>query len=130
MKLLFILLLAPIFCTAQKDTAYWNHIAKHSRFRFIKSDAVDSGIVYKVIREKDGDAHVVLFTYQQTKTGYKKLVCEVICAYKKTGECAGYTNNTVLPIPGQFIRVYGDLVYDRLHKWEEIHPVKRIIIKK
>jgi hypothetical protein len=105
---------------APQDTAYWNHITKHERFKFVKADTTVTGIVTKIFTERDGDLHVIL------KQKNKILRCEIICYQRVNEACNGFWNHTKRPKIGSKVMVTGDYIYDRWHHWHEIHPVKKI----
>jgi hypothetical protein len=122
MKLLILLLFSSAVF-GQKDSLYWNHIYHPNRLIFKKSDTVFIGTVIKVIKENDGDYHVLVANNTNT------LNVEIICAYpEKNLICAGYNNKIPIPKKGMKVEIFGDYVFDNKHKWPEIHPVKSIKI--
>lgn len=106
--------------SSRQDTAYWNHITKHERFKFVKADTTVTGIVTKIFTERDGDLHVIL------KQKNKILRCEIICYQRVNEACNGFWNHTKRPKIGSKVMVTGDYIYDRWHNWHEMHPVKKI----
>lgn len=121
----FLTLFICSFSYGQLDTAYWNHVYNPKRLKFIKADTVMKGVVERVSKEADGDYHVKM----KVKGKRKLLAVEIICFFpEKKAECQGYINKIPKPKKGNLIEVKGDYVYDRKHKWYEIHPVKSLKI--
>jgi hypothetical protein len=115
-------LLLSLSCLSQKDYR-WKYI-RESGLRLIKANVTRTGKVVKAPRmEQDGDLHVWILTKKDM------VLCEIIC-YKQVPICAGYKNSLPRPRVGDRIRVKGDLVYDSKHKWQELHPVKKITFLK
>jgi hypothetical protein len=116
--LLTLSLLLSLACLSQKDYR-WKYI-RESGLQLIEANVTRTGKVVKVPRvEDDGDLHVWILTQKDL------VLCEIIC-YKQVPICAGYKNQLPRPKVGDRIRVKGDLVYDSKHKWQELHPVKKI----
>jgi hypothetical protein len=76
----------------------WTHIAVCGQVEYVK-------------RESDGDDHF------RVALGGAFLIVEVVPYHR-------------LPLPkvGQWVRVAGIHRYDKLHQWEEIHPVEAISV--
>jgi hypothetical protein len=110
-------LLVSLSCLSQKDYR-WKYI-KESNLQFIKANVTRTGKVVKIRTETDGDLHVWLLTK------HNLILCEIIC-YKDVPICKGYVNKIPRPRVGNKITVKGDLVFDNKHKWQELHPVKKI----
>jgi hypothetical protein len=61
------------------------------------------------------------------------LVFEIVCHYSVTQEdaktaCAGFHDHTTIPPVGSHVAITGTLVQEKNHKkWNEIHPVSRIV---
>jgi hypothetical protein len=116
-----LLLFFSLASLAQKDYR-WKYI-KESNLQFIKANVTRTGKVVKIRTETDGDLHVWLLTKKDL------ILCEIIC-YKDVPICKGYVNKIPRPRVGNKITVKGDLVFDNKHKWQELHPVKKITFLK
>jgi hypothetical protein len=75
-----------------------------------KTKVVVEGIVDKVIREPDGDYHIII---RPPYLPLPVLVAEAIPEIK----------NLPLPKEGDRIKIWGITRFDELHNWWEIHPV-------
>ena len=122
MKALFFIILLALAATCHGQKDYRWKFMKGTDLNFIKKDVTRTGKVVKVYGEADGDLHIWLQTKKEL------IVCEVIC-YKQVPICGGYKNSIPKPRAGDYIKVKGDLVYDKKHKWNELHPVKKIEYK-
>jgi hypothetical protein len=82
----------------------------------------------------DGDYHIQLkidsnevnLTHKNYTKQNECIVLEIVCSHKSvisSCKCENYTNQINIPIVGEKIRVMGQLVLDKRHKWIEIHPV-------
>lgn len=97
-----------------------------------------------VRHEADGDTHAWL----QLDAAYKdmldagnssdeggNLVFEIVCHFTvKQADakpaCAGFADHTVIPPVGTHVEITGTYVQDTNHaRWNEIHPVSRIVVK-
>ena len=126
MKIFFLLLFTPIISFSQsKDTSFWNHVHHQSRLIVRSYDSTVTGKVLKITREFDGDYHLTI----QSDSKHT-IVAEIICAcWGIMSACRGYDNKIVVPKEGDYVRIVGDSVTDKLHDdLSEIHPVKRLII--
>jgi uncharacterized protein YraI len=94
--------------------------------------------------EADGDTHAWL----QLDAAYKdmldagntsdeggNLVFEIVCHFTvKQADakpaCAGFADHTVIPAVGTHVEITGTYVQDTNHaRWNEIHPVSKIVVK-
>jgi len=94
--------------------------------------------------ESDGDTH----SWLQLDPAYRNmldagntsdeggnLVFEIVCHYTvkqadAKPSCVGFTDHTVIPPVGTHVEITGTYVQDTNHaKWNEIHPVSRIVVK-
>jgi len=132
-KLMFILLFIPSFIMAQNDPN--EHIYQPERLVLKKDTMTVSGTVLFVLNELDGDYHIRL----RMDSDYVKLskknftrqdsciILEIVCGHQAifpiSCKCAGYDNKIAVPVVGMKVMVTGRLVYDRRHKWTELHPI-------
>ena len=127
------------------DQTLWNHIYHPSRLKIIENCKTVSGIIKKIISEKDGDYHIRLTLDSQfanlindanRKNQHGDLVVEVICQKKVTQQdaiqsCSNFKNKINIPPVGSHVSVTGSYVLDTQHGgWAEIHPVTKIQIIK
>lgn len=108
-----------------KDTTFWNHVHYQSRLKVISYDSTVTGKLLKITRELDGDYHL---TIQSDPTHI--IVGEIICACRGIMiACWGYKNKIIIPKVGDYIRIVGDSVIDKIHDdLPEIHPIKMLTI--
>lgn len=118
----------------------WEHVFRKERLDVLDSNVTITGTVNKVHSESDGDFHIQIkvdsaFYYMLNKENIKFqdgcLVIEIICAKKKAFSflfcaCKNYENDVALPNVGDRVRITGPWVYDRIHGWNEIHPVNSL----
>lgn len=122
-KAIFIILLF----LSQQTFAQLKHVYSPQRFRFIKDSVTFTGKVTKVTPyQKDGDLHFNLKVNDSTT-----IICECICQNrspipKVKKACIGYYKKFKRPRVGSKYRVTGYYVWDKLHKWYELHPVYKI----
>jgi hypothetical protein len=134
--ILFILLNIKLSC----QVTNWKYVHHNKRLTILDSNITVKGEVMKVIKEVDGDYHIQLkldstFNYLLHQNNFKDqngcLVIEIICA-KKTilpfCACKGYTNKIIVPNVGDKIIINGPWVYDKIHEWNEIHPINNLEI--
>jgi hypothetical protein len=119
MKLITILLFLSLQANSQVKDKTWKYINPRESLKLLKTNVQRTGVVKRIYKEADGDYHLYLNMKDSN------LICEIICI-KEMPICKGYTNKIKIPTVGTKVRIKGDLVYDRKHKWFEIHPVKKI----
>ncbi len=103
----------------------FKHVYHPDRLRVIAKQKQVTGVITYLKYEKDGDLHIVV----------NGLVGECICQRSSkikyvTNACIGYIKKFPLLHKGDKITMSGVYVFDRIHKWREIHPVNRIILWK
>lgn len=84
----------------------------------------------------DGDIHIRMKINQLNllvKRNFTKqdscMVLEIVCAeYSPFVACMNYSNSIKIPTQGDSITVTGRFVFDKLHRWNELHPVYDIKI--
>lgn len=122
------------------DDKLWNHVYHKERLNVVNKCMEVTGTVFKINKEKDGDAHILLHldAGQQSLLNGKNisqqhgaLVVEVLYAFSVSQMDAlsagvGFTNYVKMPRRGDHIKVTGSYVLDKKHGWMEIHPVSRI----
>lgn len=117
---------------------YSQNIHESNRLKVVDTSRTITGKVIGLEYSLDGDCEIkvmldsvytcLLNNCNITKKG-KCLVCEVVCAGKSIFmECKGYINNIIVPRKGDHVLITGPYVYDKRHKWMEIHPIKYIRI--
>ena len=108
-----------------KDTLFWNHVHHQSRLKVISYDTTVMGRVIKITKELDGDYHLII----QSDSAHT-IVGEIICACRGIMiACKGYKNKIMIPKVGDYIKVVGDSVTDKIHNdLPEIHPIKMLTI--
>jgi hypothetical protein len=128
-----VMLLIPAFAMAQDDPN--DHIYEAERLVVQKDTMTVTGTVMYVFNELDGDYHIRL----RMDSGYVKLskknftrqdsciILEIVCAHQAifpiSCKCADYVNKVPVPVVGERVKVVGKQVYDKRHKWTELHPV-------
>ena len=123
-----IIVLSSIVSFGQvKDSTFWNHVHHQSRLKVISYDSTVTGKVLKISRELDGDYHLVI----QSDSSHI-IVGEIICACRGVMiACRGYKNKITIPKIGDYIKIVGDSVTDKIHDdLPEIHPIKILVILK
>ena len=125
-----------IFFTRTFSQDIFEHIYDKGRLVLIKDSMVVFGMITFIRPEIDGDYHIRLrmssdcdnllcrknFTYQDSS-----LILEIVCGKGSIFTiCNGYKNLIPLPKIGTFVMVMGAYVFDKRHKWNEIHPVYSI----
>ena len=137
MRLFFLILLfLPTFCVAQKTHQKWRHVYDANRLQLITDSISVVGVVHKLTDEIDGDIHIQLrldsyYSKLLNKRNYLTqdscLVIELICVNESVfKKCNNYNNDVWLPEIGDLIEVTGAYVFDKRHRWMEIHPVYNI----
>jgi hypothetical protein len=134
----------------------WAHVYHPSRL-LVKQDCVTvTGTIVDatanqshhqadgVRHERDGDTHgwlqvdsqfASLINAGNTSDESGNLVFEIVCHYNVTqadakSACAGFADHTTIPPVGSHVAITGTLVQEKNHhKWNEIHPVSRIVVQ-
>ena len=121
---------------AQEDPN--EHIFEPERLVTQKDTMTVTGNVMGVFNELDGDYHIRLrmdSSYVKlSKKNFTKqdscIILEIVCAHQAifpiSCTCKGYISRIEIPQIGKRVKVTGKLVFDKRHKWEEIHPVYKI----
>ncbi len=134
--LLIIALLLSVVVKAQEDPN--DHIYEPERLVTQKDTMTVTGTIVFVLNEIDGDYHIRLRMdsnyVKLSKKNYTRqdscIVLELVCAHQAifpiSCKCQGYTNKVAIPEIGTHMQVTGRLVYDRRHKWTELHPVYKM----
>lgn len=127
--------------TSQCDQSLWSHVYHPDRLQIIENCKTVSGIVDKIIVEKDGDYHIRLDLDSQfsnmindanVRGQHGDLVLEIICENTVKQQdavepCQGLNEFVRIPVVGQHVEVTGTYVLDMEHGgWAEIHPVSTI----
>jgi hypothetical protein len=75
----------------------------------------------KITRELDGDYHLTIKS-DSTHT----IIGEIICACRSIMiACRGYNNKIIIPKVGDYVKIVGDSVTDKIHNdLPEVHPIK------
>jgi hypothetical protein len=115
----------PETCTVPPDRVgdVLKGVYHPSRLKLLAKCAVAQGVVTSITHEPDGDYHIKLkldtpylpLLYK----GQSELVVEVIPADQGTVK---------IPETQVHVHVEGPWVYDRIHNWQEIHPVWKLEI--
>lgn len=129
--IVFLLLCLPVLGFTQHITH--NHVYSSNRLVSIKDSIQVTGYIHKITAEIDGDLHIQLklntnndslLNYRNYSKQDSCLVIELICVNDSPfRKCNGYVNNIRIPALGDKVLVSGPYVYDKRHKWMEIHPV-------
>jgi hypothetical protein len=103
------------------------------RLEIIKDSMTVFGVISWIHGEVDGDYHLrlkmpricdSLLSERNCSKQDSSLVLEIICGKGSVFTiCNNYKNSIPLPKVGDFVRVVGAYVFDRRHRWHEIHPV-------
>lgn len=99
------------------------------RLRILSSCQVASGKVLEVRHEPDGDVHIRLSPDQLYSAlpvqGQDFIICEII----PTDQVGGSSGlNVAEPQAGDHVTVNGPWCFDRIHGWNEIHPVWKLVV--
>jgi uncharacterized protein YgiM (DUF1202 family) len=130
----------------------WQHVYHPSRLLVIKECVSVRGIMVDatnghtgdgVRHEADGDTHgwlkpdpefANMLNQGNNSAEGGNLVFEIVCHYKVTQTdakpaCRGFNDGTLIPPIGTHVEITGAFVQDNNHaKWNEIHPVSKIVI--
>ena len=130
--LFFFLLNLAVFGQNPKEVVY-----EKERLIILKENVEVFGTIMFIKGELDGDYHFRLKLSEEAdsllvKNNFKYqdscLVLEIVCGKGSFHTiCNGYTNLIPLPKIGDYVRVTGDYVFDKRHRWTEIHPVIEMI---
>jgi hypothetical protein len=132
------ILLSFLFCFSQQDNK-WNHVHHPSRLNLLKKSITITGIVYRVAPYIDGDYDIEIrldsCNYLLGPRNYTKqdscLVVEIVCATKSIfSKCNCYENKILIPKKGDHVKITGDYIWDKIHRWYEIHPVDSLSVLK
>ena len=131
----------------------WKHVYNPQRLLVKQGCVTVSGTVVDATNgrepdgarhEADGDTHSWIrldpayrdmLDAGNTSDEGGNLVFEIVCHYKVTQAdakpaCGGFTDHTVIPPVGTHVEITGSYVQDTNHaKWNEIHPVSKIVVK-
>jgi hypothetical protein len=132
--------------------ALWQHVYHPSRLLVMNECVTVSGIIVDatngrnsdgVRHEADGDTHgwlqpdpqfANLLNNGNMSAENGNLVFEIVCHYQVTQTdampaCSAFGDHTVIPPVGTHVRITGAFVQDNNHaKWNEIHPVSKIVV--
>ncbi len=130
----------------------WQHVYHPYRLLVVNECVTVSGIVVDatngrssdgVRHEADGDTHgwlqldpqfANLLNNGNMSAENGNLVFEIVCHYRVTQAdakpaCSAFGDHTVIPPVGTHVRITGAFVQDNNHaKWNEIHPVSKIVV--
>ena len=112
-------------------------VYEKERLKILKENIEVFGTIKFIKGELDGDYHFRLKLSEEAdslliKNNFKYqdscLVLEIVCGKGSFHTiCNGYINPIPLPKVGDYVRVTGDYVFDKRHRWTEIHPVIEMI---
>jgi|ERR1035437_655323 hypothetical protein len=134
-QILIILLFILLSSFSKSQNTSKNHVFEPERFRVLRDTQTLTGTILKINQELDGDMHIQLRMncncVELSPRNYTKqdscIVLEIVCAHKPKipliCACKDYVNEISIPIVGNEIIVTGQLVFDKIHRWTEIHPV-------
>jgi uncharacterized protein YgiM (DUF1202 family) len=132
--------------------ALWQHVYHPYRLLVMNECVTVSGIVVDatngrnsdgVRHEADGDTHgwlqldpqfANLLNNGNMSAENGNLVFEIVCHFRVTQAdakpaCSAFGDHTVIPPVGTHVQITGAFVQDNNHqRWNEIHPVSRIVI--
>jgi Bacterial SH3 domain len=130
----------------------WQHVYHPNRLLVMNECVTVSGTIVDasngryndgVKHEADGDTHGWLRLDPQFSNllnngnmtpEHGNLVFEIVCHYQVTQAdarpaCSTFGDHTVIPPAGSHVRMSGTFVQDTNHqRWNEIHPVSRIVV--
>lgn len=116
-----------------------SHIRDLDRLVVLQDSVTVTGIVKRCYKYLDGDfvielkldSNLALIGQGNLRKLNGLLEVEVICQHLTLNlKCCGYYNDIVIPKRNDRVLVMGTYVYDVIHKWNEIHPVKHLVILK
>lgn len=117
----------------------WNHVHHSFRLETLKDSIVVKGVVYKIEKCLDGDLDIelrLLPPYDSTLLSSRNytvrdscLVVEIVCNDKTfLSACDCYQNTVTIPQLHDTCVVSGSYIWDRMHRWTEIHPVQSLVV--
>jgi uncharacterized protein YgiM (DUF1202 family) len=130
----------------------WQHVYHPYRLLVMNECVTVSGTIVDATKgrnsdgvrhEADGDTHgwlqldpqfANLLNSGNTSAENGNLVFEIVCHYRVTQAdavpaCSAFGDHTAIPPVGTHVRITGAFVQDNNHaKWNEIHPVSRIVV--
>ena len=120
-----------VFCSFAHNPR--NFVYEKERLKIIKDSVTLYGIITYIKGELDGDFHLRLkmndsLNYLLSKNNFRFqdscLVLEIVCGKSSFHSiCNEYENSIDLPAVGDIVAVTGVYVFDKRHKWMELHPV-------
>lgn len=123
----------PVVAPGQKTHDKWNYVYDNNRLQLIRDSVTVVGLVKNITAEVDGDLHIQLrvdsvYLNLLNKRNFIKqdscLVIELVCINESPFiRCNGYINDVIVPDTGDIIEVLGAYIFDKRHRWMEIHPV-------
>ena len=137
--LLILFLLLTASCFGQNKKERWNHVRQRDRLKVMKDTMTVTGVIENCYSFMDGDfiMEIRLDSCKNllNKVNIKKLKglleVEIICHHSTIFlDCIGYSNDIKTPKLGDHIKVIGAYVLDKIHGWQEIHPVFELEILK
>lgn len=116
-----------------------NHVHHSFRLEMLKDSVVVKGVVYKIEKCLDGDLDIelkLLPPYNNallSERNYTErdscLVVEIVCVNETfLSSCDCYQNQITIPQLHDTCIVSGSYIWDRIHRWTEIHPVHSIVV--
>ena len=138
MRWLFIFLgIIPLLLFSQVDDAAKYHVYSKNRLTIIDDYVTVTGIVKLIEASIDGDIHIQImidsvYNHMLTVNNFTKqngcLVAEIVCFNDSPFRiCNNYVSGIELPELGDYIQISGPLVFDKRHKWNEIHPIEKLV---
>ncbi len=133
--LVFVSLLSLYECTVfdRSRVDLWKYVYAPDRLKIIKDRMDITGIVKSVHGELDGDYHIQVeldscYKSMLNDINYKNqggfLVIEIIRAKSSLMfPMSDYINEIPIPAVGDYIKVNGSYVLDKIHGHMELHPV-------
>jgi hypothetical protein len=136
--IILITLTGAVYYKQGKLTTKWLHTHHSFRLEVLKDSLEVTGKVVKIEKCTDGDLDIEL---QVSPSNYNLLsernfsvrdsclVLEIVCVNKTfLSACDCYENDIDIPKVNDVIVVQGSYIWDRIHRWTEIHPVEHLKI--
>jgi hypothetical protein len=130
------LLLLPIDSSSNH---IWKKVYDPERLEILEEKLWVVGTINSIEKSFDGDIHIrleldTLFHKPENYLAYRNyikqkgcLVVEIVCGHNTIFPiCFDYKNNIDIPKKGDKVLVSGSFVFDKRHRWNEIHPVYSI----
>lgn len=120
------------------NQSLWDHVYHPNRLKVIDNCKTVTGVIDKILKEKDGDFHIRVHLDSQyanlindanVANQHGDLVVEPICQntveqQDAIDSCANFNYKINIPTVGTHIKITGSYVLDLEHGgWAEIHPV-------